>query len=318
MDTLNALADMPDTDEDESPQGIPENHQEADTDADGDKPEAVDEESEGDEEGDPSEDADDQGDDDGMEEGEQEPDVTYTVKVDGEEIKVNQAELISGYQRQSDYTRKAQELAQNKAQFTQQAHQERSVVGQLLSKIEELAIGQEPDWQELAATDPMAHVQAKAAWDQRVMQLNQIKQGLGQQNHKYQQDQQATQAQIMAQMQARIPELFPDWDTKEKALEGQKKIVGYAESQGITQERLSQLNDPVALSILDKARQFDELKANNAKVTKKVRKAPSSLKPGASKGGANNRSRQQRDAMSKLRKTGSEDAALAALDFLDD
>lgn len=36
---------------------------------------------------------------------------TFTVKVNGEDIEVTQEELLSGYQRQTDYTRKTQEVA---------------------------------------------------------------------------------------------------------------------------------------------------------------------------------------------------------------
>jgi hypothetical protein len=36
---------------------------------------------------------------------------SFTVTVDGEQMEVSQSELINGYQRQADYTRKTQELA---------------------------------------------------------------------------------------------------------------------------------------------------------------------------------------------------------------
>jgi HAMP domain-containing protein len=40
----------------------------------------------------------------------------YEVTVDGEKVKVKQSELLSGYQRQADYTRKTQELAEQRRQ----------------------------------------------------------------------------------------------------------------------------------------------------------------------------------------------------------
>ena len=49
---------------------------------------------------------------------EQEEDV-YTVKVDGEEIEVTKEELLKGYMRQADYTRKTQALAEDRKKFTQ-------------------------------------------------------------------------------------------------------------------------------------------------------------------------------------------------------
>ena len=44
---------------------------------------------------------------------------TYTIKVDGEEQAVTLEELRSGYQRQSDYTRKTQELASERQRLQQ-------------------------------------------------------------------------------------------------------------------------------------------------------------------------------------------------------
>ncbi len=43
----------------------------------------------------------------------------YTVKVDGEEQEVSLEELRDGYQRQSDYTRKTQELASERRRLQQ-------------------------------------------------------------------------------------------------------------------------------------------------------------------------------------------------------
>lgn len=43
---------------------------------------------------------------------------TYKITVDGEEIEVPLDELLNGYQRQADYTRKTQELAQQRERLT--------------------------------------------------------------------------------------------------------------------------------------------------------------------------------------------------------
>jgi len=48
-----------------------------------------------------------------------EPGDAYTVKVDGEESQVSLSELQDGYQRQADYTRKTQELAEERQRLQQ-------------------------------------------------------------------------------------------------------------------------------------------------------------------------------------------------------
>jgi len=45
------------------------------------------------------------------------PGESYTVKIDGQEVSVSLDELLKGYQRQSDYTRKTQALAAERSQM---------------------------------------------------------------------------------------------------------------------------------------------------------------------------------------------------------
>ena len=51
----------------------------------------------------------------------------YRVKVDGQEVEVTQEELLRGYMRQSDYTRKTQQLANQRQQIEQFYAQQRQV-----------------------------------------------------------------------------------------------------------------------------------------------------------------------------------------------
>jgi predicted ribosome quality control (RQC) complex YloA/Tae2 family protein len=63
---------------------------------------------------------------------------TYTVRVDGEEVEVTIDELLSGYSRTQDYTRKTMALAdQRKSLETEleQIRQERAQLTQVLSKL---------------------------------------------------------------------------------------------------------------------------------------------------------------------------------------
>ena len=80
---------------------------------------------------------------------------TFTVKVDGQEVEVTQEELINGYSRQQDYTRKTQELSQQRKTIEQQQAeltQRDAIYSQLLPKMEAQlkgVLGEEPDWQRL-------------------------------------------------------------------------------------------------------------------------------------------------------------------------
>src|SRR6185312_3409026 len=65
-----------------------------------------------DSEGEPEEEAEESEDAEQEEEPEEEP--SYTVKIDGKDATVPLKELLSGYQRTADYTRKTQELAEQR------------------------------------------------------------------------------------------------------------------------------------------------------------------------------------------------------------
>jgi len=63
----------------------------------------------------------------------------YTIKVDGEEIEVTLDELLNGYSRQSDYTRKTQELAQQRQQLETLAQFEQALARDPQAAIKALA-----------------------------------------------------------------------------------------------------------------------------------------------------------------------------------
>ena len=86
----------------------------------------------------------------------------YTVKSGGKAITVTLDELTSGYQRQSDYTQKTQELSQTRKEFEieQQAvagerQQYQQALGQFNQMLaEQNAQFEQIDWNELAEIDP--------------------------------------------------------------------------------------------------------------------------------------------------------------------
>jgi ABC-type uncharacterized transport system ATPase subunit len=94
---------------------------------------------------------------------------SYTVKVDGEEFEVTLDELRNGYQRQADYTRKAQSLAEQRKAYEANlaaVNQERQQYGQVLENMAqyqnlELAQYQNINWQELKENDPMEYMEKR-------------------------------------------------------------------------------------------------------------------------------------------------------------
>mgnify|MGYP003110034094 CR=1 FL=1 len=70
---------------------------------------------------------------------EEEPTQTYKLKVDGEEIEVTEEELLKGYSRQSDYSKKTQELAAQRKDLeaiTSENQAARERMSQLIPELE--------------------------------------------------------------------------------------------------------------------------------------------------------------------------------------
>ena len=110
-------------------------------------------------------------------EDEQEQPTYYKVRVDGEEVEVTLEELQSGYSRQQDYTRKTQELSQQRKTIEQQQQelaQRDAIYSQLLPKLEAQLKGElagEPDWNKLYEDDPVGYVREKQLWDEKKEKL---------------------------------------------------------------------------------------------------------------------------------------------------
>ena len=102
------------------------------------------------------------------EEGEEQPSI-YTISVDGIEQEVTLDELKSGYSRQSDYTRKTQELANQRKQAETEfnaVREERAIYTQLLDQMRnqlDAGMQNEPDWVSLAENDPVGYNSQRAA-----------------------------------------------------------------------------------------------------------------------------------------------------------
>jgi len=166
-----------------------------------------------------------------VEELEEQP--VYRVTVDGDEIEVTQDELLNGYSRQQDYTRKTQELANQRKLIEQQAQelqQRDAIYAQLLPKMEAQLKGElvnEPDWNSLYDDDPIAYVREKQIWDEKKEKLTAVsaeQQRLQQEAYAQQQQQ---IAQVVQDGQQRILEIIPEWKNAEIASKEKSAIRDY-------------------------------------------------------------------------------------------
>lgn len=211
---------------------------------------------------------------------------TFTVKVDGQEVEVTQEELINGYSRQQDYTRKTQELSQQRKTIEQQQAelaQRDAIYSQLLPKMEAQLKGElanEPDWNALYEDDPVGYVREKQLWDEKKEKLNAVtaEQQRLQQEALVKQQQQI--AQFVEYGNQKLLEIIPEWQNPEVATKEKLAISEYAvNTLGYTPEEIQQVYDYRALLGLRNA----WLNSKTVEATKKkpTQKAPARVaRPG--------------------------------------
>jgi hypothetical protein len=211
---------------------------------------------------------------------------TFTVKVDGQEVEVTQEELVNGYSRQQDYTRKTQELSQQRKTFEQQQAelaQRDAIYSQLLPKMEAQLKGElanEPDWENLYSDDPVGYVREKQLWDEKKEKL----QAVGAEQQRLQQEALVKQQQQIQQFveygNQKLLEIIPEWQNPEIAAKEKLAIRDYAISNlEYTQKEVEQVYDYRALLGLRNA----WLNSKTVEATKKkpTQKAPARVaRPG--------------------------------------
>jgi hypothetical protein len=221
---------------------------------------------------------------------EQEPTPTYKVKVGKEEVEVPLEELLKGYSRTSDYTRKTQEVAEARKaveaerQKIEEAAKLRDTYAQRLTVIEQMLSQGEnaEDLQSLKETDPIGYAVKVAEQSEREKQLAAVR---AEQQRIAQQQQAEQQERLQAHLQAealKLQEAIPEMSDPAKSQAVKTDIRNYAKKIGFTDQELAQVYDSRAVTALYKAMQYDKLMSGKTEATKKVSQAPKMMRPGTS------------------------------------
>jgi hypothetical protein len=242
----------------------------------------------------------------------------YTIKVDGEEYEVNLEELKAGYQRQSDYTRKSQALAEGRKENEAiqseriRLEQERQMYANGLQMLKEqqsakLQEFKDVDWSTLKEEDPYAYMLKKDEYrDAQDKARN-----AAQQQQIVQQQQQQQEAQSRAtfvqDQYSQLVNALPEWDNKESTVK--EDIRKFAISSGYAPEEVDQLADHRSVLILKKAMEFDKLTKKVAPKKKAIKKVPKVQKSGRGKVKSEAADDKTKKKRARLRKSGHQDDA---------
>ena len=282
--------------------------------------ESLEEESEEEAEEEDSEASDDEG----------EEELLYAVKVDGKEHEVTLDELMKGYSRQSDYTKKTQELSQGRKEIEEakytydsaltQMQQERQHYVTQLNQIlqnssNNLNEYNKINWDALKEDDPIEYVKMKEDFREGKEKM----QALDQQRQMAMQQQQAeaqkVQQEVIQGERARMVEAIPEWGDPEKQKELATDVKTYALSQGFSEEELNSLVDHRSVLVLMKAAKYDALENADVK-SKKLKNKPKVIRSGKGKTRGENSKSKRTAKMKRLRSSCHVDDAASILEDL--
>lgn len=243
---------------------------------------------------------------------------TFSVRVDGTEQKVTLDELLNGYQRTADYTRKTQAIAEQRKQAEAElaaARVERQRYAETLRQLEaQMNQAQpEPDWNKLYAEDPLEYVRQKDAWRDRREWAQALQSEQARLAQLQQVEQRALLEQHLAVERQRLVEAIPEWRDDQRAAKEREAIVTWAKRAGFSDQEISQSYDHRAVNVLRKAMLYDELMSKNLADKQTPRAVPAMARPGVPPSKNETSSKARREALSRLSKSGRiEDA----VDFL--
>lgn len=248
----------------------------------------------------------------------------FTVKAAGEEKEVTLEELMQGYQLGADYTKKTQEVAEQRkaveaeAQAIQEAKQVRDTYAQRLQAIEQFLTGNQDSPEDLAAmkeNDPIGYAVKVAELTEKKEQLAQVRaeqQRLAQQQ---QAEQQQEMAKFVQQEAQKLSQVLPEFSDPAKGEQIRNEIRNYGKSVGFTDQELANVYDSRHVLMLHKAMMYDKLQKSKPAVTKKVAQAPKMVKSGTKVKEGNTDIRKKQ--MSKLKQSGKvRDAAALFENFI--
>ena len=278
-----------------------------------------------------SEDVDEEETEESDEEVEDEPDV-YAVTVNGEEREVTIDELLKGYSRQSDYTKKTQELAEQRKGFEgtqqqvatelQQIQLERQQYVHTLQNLIEGSMGNldkfsNVDWESLKANDPIEFVTKREEFREAQEKIQHLQREQQETQQRQAQESQIQHQEILKQEHAALIEQIPEWSEPKKQKSLAKELRSYASSVGFSDEELNSLIDHRSIMVLLKASKYDQLQNADLK-TKKVKNKPRLVRAGKGRERGDDNKRKRSAQMKRLRGTGHiDDASVLLEDFVE-
>ena len=228
----------------------------------------------------------------------------FNIKVNGQEVPVTLDELKAGYSRQSDYTQKTMQIAEERKALEADRQNLQTLINDYQNALQSPMPAMEPPvrpdaklWDE----DPIEAMRQTELYRQKMedFQAESAKHQHLQQQAMAQKQQQMQEA--LNQQQVALKERIPEWQNEETATREKQEIRRFGLSMGFTENELAQIYDSRAVQVLRDAMRYNQLQTKRGK----VRQAPQgkSLAPGTPTPGEPQQLRKGK-AMKRLAETG--------------
>ena len=239
----------------------------------------------------------------------------YDVTVNGVNQKVNLNELMKGYSRESDYTKKTMDLSNQrkeveslqdnlKKEFDAVKSSRDQYATQLDILTNNLQQEEKVNWDQLYQEDPAEYVRKKAESDKRKEALDNARQ----EQKRIQQEQQAEQEKVyneyIANERKILSEKLPQYADKNKSAEFTRRLTNFAKESGYSDQEIAMMVDHRAVLLLADAYRYNQLKKTKL-ADKKVNKTSKVVTSNASNIREDSEVNQNIDKrMSRLKKSG--------------
>lgn len=231
----------------------------------------------------------------------------FPVTIDGQKYEVNQQELINGYQRQADYSRKTEELSIERKQQEDQLSRERETVQSQMGNLMQLeqslrsqldAEMQSIDFDKMYEEDPVQASRLQYQMQKRQKDLEAAQQ-------KIMSTQQQEYSKYVAEQEKQMFLKMPEMKDPAKASVVKNNMKEYLADQGYQAQEIAGLTDHRMLLVLKDAMAYRKLVKSKPALSKKVADAPRVVKPGMAKTKNEKLQIAKNERVKRLKKSGS-------------
>tara|TARA_B100000029_G_scaffold113593_3_gene105930 strand:+ start:10843 stop:11841 length:999 start_codon:yes stop_codon:yes gene_type:complete len=239
----------------------------------------------------------------------------YSVKINGQEEKVNLEELKNGYSRQRDYSNKTNQLATERKNLENERSKTQTEMEAVKKERDDYAVKlqsflksdkqEDIDWDKVYEQDPIEYVRLKAEADKKKEVRQQAEAELKTIQEKQEKEQQKKYADYVTTQSNMLSEKVPEFADPVKKGKIQAGVKNYLNEIGFSDQELSMLTDHRTVMVAIEGMKYNQLK--KAKLgDKKVKNVPKVSKSGVpvSKDDANYERRKDAIKRAKSGKSG--------------